>query len=81
MLGVTSFFVAQPFRAAEKPPNVGWAIGFGLLFHLVTIALFRGAEAPRLRKMSGALSIHQESPFSDKLLGACPRTPQTVTPA
>jgi hypothetical protein len=42
---------------------------------------FRGAEAPRLRKKSGPGSIDEGNVFSDGLLGGCPKTPQTVTPA
>ncbi len=41
---MASFLVAQPFRAAEKPWNVGWAIAYFLLLHEVTMALPAGLK-------------------------------------
>jgi len=39
-----SFLVAQPFRAAEKPSNVGWDIAYFLSLHEVAMALSVGLK-------------------------------------
>jgi len=41
---MASFLVAQPFRAAEEPPNVGWAIAYFLSLHEVAMALSAGLK-------------------------------------
>jgi hypothetical protein len=78
---MTAFLVAQPFRAAEESPDLVWAFGYSMSLHGLTMTLSRGAEAPRLRKKVNPLSGKEKEPFSDKLLGGCPTTLQTVTSA
>jgi hypothetical protein len=39
------FLVAQPFRAGEDPPDVGWTIAYFLSLHGVAMALSAGLKS------------------------------------
>jgi hypothetical protein len=52
---MTVFLVAQPFRAVEESPEAGWTIGYDLSIHGLVMAPFRGASAPRLRKVGAGV--------------------------
>jgi hypothetical protein len=53
---MTFFLVAQPFRAAEESPAVGWAIVYVLRFQGVTMALSAGLK-PRGYDERGASDL------------------------
>ncbi|MBZ4658950.1 MAG: hypothetical protein JG766_873 [Desulfacinum sp.] len=73
---MSAFLVAQPFRAAEESPHVGWSIVYILSLHGVTMVLSAGLKPRGYGKGKILCWVLKERNSQTSSLGAGGSRPQ-----